>query len=221
MTNRRFLLATTWFLCLIANGIQAQHRQLQQGDRYYDEGLFGKAEETYRAGSTGTAFYNAGIAAYQQGKYVDAISLFKEAVAKSTSFSARADALYNLGNALLRQNNYKEAVTAYESSLRLSANRSDAKKNLKIAKRKMQEPPPEPPPPLPPPPPPPSNIPPKKYYLDQPQEARKKDVPPAEMPRDAALRLLESAILPEEQKNARAYRELSPATRPSRVKKDW
>ena len=49
----------------------------------------------------------------------------------------------------------------------------------------------------------------------------KPEAPPANLPRETALRLLEEAILPEEQKNARTYRELSPATRPSRVKKDW
>lgn len=221
MKNRRLLFFLSSLLCFSATGLEAQHRQLQQGDRYYDEGLYGKAEELYRASSSGTAFYNAGNAAYQQGKYEAAGHLFEEAVGKSTTFSARADALYNLGNALLRQNKYREAIEAYESSLRLFPNRPDAKKNLKIAKKQLQEPPPPPPPPLPPPPPPPVHIPPQKNYLDQSQQPRKKETPPAELPRDAALRLLEEAILPEEQKNARSYRELSPATKPSRVKKDW
>jgi len=33
--------------------------------------------------------------------------------------------------------------------------------------------------------------------------------------------LLNEAVLSEEQKNAGAYRELAPANRPSRLKKDW
>lgn len=220
ITNLIFIIS---FLATTSASLNAQadHRILQEGDRFYDLGNYQQAAAVYRKGQSGIARYNAGNAVFRQGRYAEAIGLYREAVDKSTSFSARADALYNLGNAYLLQGQYREAIEVYESSLRLWPNRPDAKKNLKIARKKLQEPPPETPPPPPPPPPPPSNIPPQKNYLDQPQQPGKPEAPPANLPRETALRLLEEAILPEEQKNARTYRELSPATRPSRVKKDW
>ncbi|MEZ4965820.1 MAG: tetratricopeptide repeat protein [Saprospiraceae bacterium] len=208
-------------ILFFASGVAtAQHRQLLEGDRLYEQGQYEKAISAYRAAGTGVALYNAGNAAYQQGKYQVAASLYREAVSKSVSYSDRSDALYNLGNALMRQEKYKEAVAAYEQSLRLLPNRPDAKKNLQIAKRQMVPPPPTPTTPPPPPPPPPSR-PPRQYYLDKPRENRKGENPPANLPPATALRMLESAVLPEEQKNAGLYRELSPAARPSNKKKDW
>lgn len=218
-TSRYFSLL--FFLCCALNGYtQTEHYILRQGESYYEKGAYEKAEKAYRKAESGVGLYNAGNAAYQQGNLAAAATLFQEAAAQSTTYASRADALYNLGNALLRQNKLPEAIEAYERSLRLSANRPDAKKNLQIAKRLMQPPPPQPPPPKNPPPPPPSPIP-RQQYLDKAQDKQEKEIPPASLPPETARRMLQQAILPEEQKNAQAYRERSPATRPSRVKKDW
>ncbi len=133
---------------------QSPHNDLRKGDRLYDKQQYLEAENAYRKAETDpVAAYNAGNAAYQQGKYADAAAQFKKSAAIASDPGAKSDAQYNLGNALLQSEKYQEAITAYETSLRLRPNRPDAKKNLQIAKnllRQQQEPPP-PPPPNPPP----------------------------------------------------------------------
>lgn len=202
---------------------QSGHRQLQEGDRLYDKKEFQKAEQTYLKAKSGhVASYNAGNAAYQQGKYADAAEMFKKAAAVAPAPAAKADAFYNLGNAFLQQGKYAEAIAAYKNSLRQQPNRADAKKNLQIAIKKLreQQSPPPPPPPKTPPPPPPAPKP-QRNYLDRAQQPQKKEQPAGNLTPQAARRLLETSVAQEEQKNARQYRELSPATKPSRVKKDW
>lgn len=199
---------------------QSEHSALRQGERYYDQGNFEKAQTAYQKSTGSAARYNAGNAAYLQSEHTEAAQLFREAAEKSLSASDKANALYNLGNACLLQGDFQAAIEAYERSLRLVPKRPDAQKNLQIAKRKLQEPPPKTPPPPPPPPPPPSPRP-RQNYLDQAAPSRQKEIPPTNLPPAEARRLLNQAVLSEEQKNAGAYRELAPANRPSRLKKDW
>lgn len=199
---------------------QSAHRALRQGEENYDKGDFAKAQSAYGKATTSIGNYNAGNAAMQQNNLPDAITFYKAAAEKSTAKDFKANALYNLGNAYLQQKNYQEAIKSYENSLRLSPNQPDAKKNLQIAKRQLKEPPP-PPPSSPPPPPPPPSPRPQRTYLDQAVQARQKEIPPSNISPEAARQMLQKAVLAEEEKNARAYRELSPANRPSRLKKDW
>ncbi len=214
-------LVTVWLSPLMA---QSGHRPSQQGDRLYDKKEYGKAEEAYRsATSHPSAAYNAGNAAFQQGKYEDAAGFYKTAAANASLPADQSDAHYNLGNVYLQQEKYAEAIAAYQKSLRLQPNRADAKKNLQIAIKKLreqQEPPPPPPPNTPPPPPPPAPKP-QRNYLDRPQQAQRKEPTTGTLTPEGARLLLETMVAPQEQKSAREYRELSPSTRPSRVKKDW
>ena len=202
---------------------QAAHQHLRKGDRFYDEKAYDKAENAYRKAETDpVAHYNAGNAAYQQGKYDAAAAWFKKAAAISSDAGARSDALHNLGNAYLQQSKFEEAIVAYENSLRLRANRPDTKKNLQLAKNKLreqQQPPPPPPPKRPPPPPPLPR--PRNDYVDRAQQPRIKETPSGTMSAEAAKQLLNATIDQEEQKNARQYRALPPDARPARTKKDW
>jgi len=214
------LLVAVWLSPLSA---QSGHGQAQQGDRLYDKKQYGKAAEAYRnAQSHPAAAYNAGNVAFQQAKYKEAVDFYKKAAANATLPTDQSDANYNLGNTYLQQEKYAEAIAAYQKSLRLQPNRADAKKNLQIAIKKLreqQEPPPPPPPNSPPPPPPAPK--PQRNYLDRPQQAPRKELAPGMLTPEAARQLLETAVAPQEQKSAREYRELSPSTKPSRVKKDW
>jgi tetratricopeptide (TPR) repeat protein len=201
---------------------QSAHQRMREGDSYYDKKNWRDAEAAYRKASPGAAAsYNAGNAAFQQGKYDEAADLFKKAAAAATP-EARSDAFFNLGNAYLQQGKYREAIAAYENSLRQQPNRFDAKKNLQIAKKKLreqQEPPPPPPPQKQPPPPPLPK--PQRNFLDQARQPQKKEQPSGSMTPAAAKQILTATVAPDEQKSAREYRQLSPATKASRVKKDW
>lgn len=198
---------------------QPAHRALRQGEELYDRGDFDKAQTAYQKADNSIGLYNAGNAAMQQNNLDEAENLFAAAAEKATSKAFKADALYNLGNALLLQKKYAAAIKAYESSLRAAPNRPDAQKNLQIAKRMMVPPPP--PQPTPPPPPPPPSTRPRLVYVDQAKSAQQKEIPPANMPPETARQMLTKAVLSEEQRNAKDYRELSPANKPSRLKKDW
>jgi len=198
---------------------QSAHGALRKGEVSYDRGDYAAAETAYQKAGNTIGGYNAGNAAFQQNNLSSAANYYRDAANKSTDAGVKADALYNLGNALLLQKKYAEAITAYESSLRFAPNQWDAKKNLQVAKQQaLPPPPPNPPPPPPPPPPSPK---PQRYYVDQAQQTRVKEIPPSNIPPEQARQMLAKAVLPEEQKNAKAYRELSPANRPSRLKKDW
>jgi Ca-activated chloride channel family protein len=215
------ILTALLLLCTATVYTQSAHNQLRKGDRLYDKKDYQQAENAYlRAETDPAAPYNAGNAAYQQGKYEAAAELFKKAAAIATDMTAKAAALYNLGNALLQQDKFEDAITAYEKSLRTQPNQPDTKKNLQIAKNKLreqQEPPPPPPKKQPPPPPPP----PRNNYVDRAQQPPRKELPSGNMTAEAARQMLDATIEQEEQKNARQYRALPPEARPARTKKDW
>ena len=198
---------------------QSEHNALRQGERYFDKGDYEKAQSAYEKSESSAGLYNAGNAAYLQSEHAAAAELFRKSAEKSLLPAEKADALYNLGNSYLLKGDYAAAIEAYERSLRLVPKRPDAQKNLQIAKRKKKEPPPSPSPR--PPPTPPPNLRTRQNYLDQASPGRQKEIPPANLSPDAARRLISDAVLSEEQKNAGAYRELAPANRPSRLKKDW
>ena len=220
--NRLPIFLTLWLMAFSAH-IQAQHSQLKAGDALYDKKDFSKAEETYKRSAGGyAASYNAGNAAYQQGKYEDAADLFRMAVNAGTDAAAKSAAWYNMGNAYLQAGKYAEAAKAYENSLRQQPNRPDAKKNLQIARKKQkeQEDPPPPPPKTPPPPPPPAPKP-QQNYLDRARQPQRAEQPKRNLTPEAAKLMLEAIVQPDEQRNIQDYRELSPAVKPTSGKKDW
>lgn len=217
----RILIITSLLFDISMLSAQSTHALLQDGQRLYDKKSYARAEAMYRKAQGSTAVYNAGNAAYKQAKYEDAATLFKSASVTAYQPGAKANACYNLGNAYLQKGDYEEAIDAYEKSLRLLPNAVDAKKNLQIAKKKLQEQEEPPPPPQKPPPPPPPSPKPRTVYLDQANGSRQKEPAPPPLSAAAARQLLAKSVTQEEQKNALEYRELAPATKPSRVKKDW
>lgn len=197
---------------------QNNHVHLLRGDRLFDKQDYAGAQAAYSQAEGPTGAYNAGNAAFQQGDFEAAAGLFRRAAEAAALPSAKSDAWYNLGNALMKQGDFAAAYEAYQKSLRLLPTRSDAKRNLEIARRnKQQPPPPEPPPP----PPPPKTPPPRQRYLDQPAAPRQREVPGGGMPPAEALRLLQTIVTPDEQRSARQYRELAPSAQPAGTRKDW
>lgn len=213
---KTFAIALILLLSTASLPAQSGHSALRQGDANYDRGDFLKAQTAYNKVPNFSGYYNAGNAAMQQGKLEIAVAYYQKALERSTSPAQTADALYNLGNAYLLQKKYLDAIKVYENSLQISPKRPDAKKNLQIARQQLQPPPPI----LPPPPPPPSTKP-RRYYVDQAAKGRQKEIAPDKIPPHIARQMLSKAILAEEQKNAKIYRELSPSNKPSRLKKDW
>lgn len=238
------VLFTTTFTPLFA---QSSHKHLRNGDEQYDLEHYKEAEKHYRDAADlqygdPTAAYNLGNSFYQQGKWEDAASRFEQAARSAPDAAFKADALHNLGNAQLKQNKFREAVEAYENSLRLRPGDADTKQNLQMAKKKLQEEqqrqqqeqqkqneqqkqqqPQDP-----------------QQQQDeqqnqkeqqqnqtgqpnqgQPEQEQQAPNNQQKLKKEEARRLLETAIGPEDQKNARKYREQRQQPRSSGKEKDW
>ncbi len=198
---------------------QTAHLQTRRAENFYDQKNWGKAGETFRQiEALPNAWFNLGNIAYRQKNHGEAIGHFENAAEKAGSRAEKADALFNLGNALLQNGQLKAAETAFSNSLRLAPNRPDAKKNLQITKKKLNEKPPPPPPPKPPPPPP-SN--PQRRYLDRAQTPQSPEPTAGKLSPEQARKLLENTVVPDEQKNLRPDRRDAPAGKMEKGKKGW
>ncbi|MBV6439477.1 MAG: hypothetical protein EPGJADBJ_01118 [Saprospiraceae bacterium] len=238
-------------LFIVFSGIslsaQSSHKKLRKGDELYDLEHYKEAEQQYREAADlkygdPVAQYNLGNALYQQGHWETAATRFEQAARSAPDATFKADALHNLGNAQLKQHKFKEAVEAYENSLRLRPGDAETKQNLQMAKKKLkeeqqrqqqeqqnknqqqqdqQQSPQNP-----------------QEQQQQEQQQKQQNQPqqpdqgqPQQEPQPAnqqqklkkeeARRLLETAIGPEDQKNARKYREQRQQPKPSGKEKDW
>ncbi len=224
---------------------QTAHKYLLEGDRLYDRDQFQKAEKEYRTAADvkygdPQALYNLANAMYQQGNWEGAAQRYEQAAKGLEMPAKKADAWHNLGNANMKLQKFKEAVNAYENSLRLRPGDPETKSNLQMAKKKVKEqeaqqqsqqqnqPPPqeqnqnEPPPPAPQEEQNNQNKP-----QDQPQQPQNQPPQPQQeeqqagkMTKEEAKRLLETAVGPEDQSNARKYRSAQ-QRQGKRSKKDW
>ena len=244
---KRTIALSLVFIYATSGYSQSVHNSLLKGDRQYDRNNFKAAEKQYRIAadleySSPKSLYNLGNSLYQQGKWEDAAERFELAAKYSTDKIDQANALYNLGNAFLKQQKFKEAVAAYENSLHLRPGDAFSKTNLQMAKKKLQEEqqkqqqsqdkprdkkqdqnqsqspqnqqdkqaqqPPEKP---------------KQPQSGQPQQPdpQQEQPEPGKMKKEEAKRMLETAVGPEDQRNARKYRSAQPQNKPKGAKKDW
>lgn len=229
------------FVCLLYPGqyapAQSASRLLRQGDNAYQDAHYREAEEAYRKASEKQpndplVRYNTGNAIYQQGNYAASESYFDQTAREAKDPALRADAYHNLGNAYFKQQKFQEAVNAYESSLRLRPGDADTKVNLQMARKKWRQQQQEQqkqqqqenqPQDQPDEQQKQGQQPQKSQQQQQQQQQQQPEEQPADgnMTREQARRLLETAVNPEDQKNARKYRELDPGKHKSRPAKDW
>ncbi len=78
-----------------------------------------------------TNFYNKAVALYRAGEYEMAENLFNE--------DKSIDSKYNMGNAQMQQEKWREAINSYEQVLQDAPDHEDAKYNLEIARKKLEE----------------------------------------------------------------------------------
>lgn len=82
--------------------------------------------------------FNKGVALARAGQS-DAAREAMLAASASEDHAVAADALYNVGNVFLGEQHAKEAVESYLRSLDLDPNDADARRNLEIALRKLEQ----------------------------------------------------------------------------------
>lgn len=83
--------------------------------------------------------YNLGIALYRENDYKQALFNFAQSAKDAQSKSLKEKAFYNLGNSYFKLEDYQSAISAYENALKIIPDDEDAKYNLELAKKKLQE----------------------------------------------------------------------------------
>ena len=115
----------------------------RQGNRLYTEGKYQEAEKAYLEAqaaepSRPELIYNLGNTLLKQKKYDQAVQALNQAAGKGKR-GLQGSAWYNLGNALFETGKYRNAADAYVQTLRINPADRDAKQNLELALRKLQE----------------------------------------------------------------------------------
>lgn len=122
--------------------------------RQYKAGKYDQALKEYEAlierkKDDPRLHFNAGAAAYREGKFDDAAQQFSQAIA-SPDLKLQQLAYYNVGNALYyagehlpdpqkRTEAWEKAAKNFELSLKLNPQDADAKFNLEFVKKKLEE----------------------------------------------------------------------------------
>ncbi len=140
-----------------AQSTRTERRHINTGNRLYEQSKFADAQREYQAAlkanpSSAVATYNLGLSQLRQIKNLkDTTSqnagLRKEAVSNLSAVAnmaaskpgLAAKANYNLGNMEFNSENYKGAIDYYKQSLRIDPSDERARKNLRIAQKKLQQ----------------------------------------------------------------------------------
>lgn len=223
------LLAMSWIPVFVS--AQNAHQLLRNGDREYQKGGYGEAEENYRKSlsQSGSAkgYFNLGNAVYQQERFPEAIGQYEQAIRKAPTAARKADAYYNLGNAHFEAGNLDKSIEAYKNALRNNPSDIASKYNLALAKKKLQQQ--QPPPPqssasnTPQKSPPPGEQPPKQpgqpqQQPPQPDPAQQQPTAGQSLSREEAEALLR--IAGQEEKKVQSKMRKDPGSA-AKNKKDW
>lgn len=115
--------------------------KVQEGERLYRAGKYEDALEKFLAAQKDNPEdarlqYNLGNTYYQLKRYEDAQKQF-EGSSKDKELEQRS--LYNRGNSQFREEKWEDAIQSYENALKLAPRDEDARYNLELAKRKLEE----------------------------------------------------------------------------------
>jgi Ca-activated chloride channel homolog len=123
---------------------QADRSHIRQGNDKYEDGKYQDAEIEYRKAlekdpQSYRADYNLGNALYRQKQY-DAAAIKYGSLTKNEKDRQNLNRYYyNLGNACFENKKYQESVDAYKNALRNNPGDMDAKHNLQLALKMLEE----------------------------------------------------------------------------------
>lgn len=127
------------------SGLRAESARslVEEGNRLYSEGQFEEALQSYEkaleaAPGEPAILYNKGNALYRQGEYDKAYDAYRQAFSAGDPALAQG-ARFNAGNAHFARENWKDAIRNYHEALRLDPADVEAKRNLELALRRLQE----------------------------------------------------------------------------------
>jgi tetratricopeptide (TPR) repeat protein len=117
---------------------------VHEGNDQYEEKKFDEAEVNYRKAleqerELVQGHFNLGNALHKQGKYDDAVREFERVATSAQQPETKAFALYNIGNSRFEEQQYQEAIASYIESLKLNPADQDAKHNLSLALKRLEQ----------------------------------------------------------------------------------
>lgn len=115
----------------------------QQGNDLFTQGIYAKALEQYKEASLLAPDHpapsvNLGNTRYELGDYLGAIEAPKS-VLEAAPPETQALIYYNQGNAHFRLREYEDAIGKYQETLRRTPDDADAKYNLELAQKILDE----------------------------------------------------------------------------------
>lgn len=118
-------------------------RKNAEGNVLYERKNFPGALDKYVEANDGKSHrqelaYNLANAFYQQKKYQEALQELEKAIASGKS-SLNEKIHFNRGNIFFQMGKYQEAIEAYKKALELDPGDKEAKHNLELALKKLQE----------------------------------------------------------------------------------
>lgn len=118
-------------------------KEIVTGNKAYKQKDFNQAATHYRSAEidrpgSPVAAYNLGTALVAGESYDEALRKLMESTAKLTGPDLEK-AYYNVGNGLFGSQKYQEAAGAYKKALEIDPADRDAKYNLELALKKLQE----------------------------------------------------------------------------------
>ncbi|WP_276909070.1 tetratricopeptide repeat protein [Hallella colorans] len=147
-TIQYILMALFMSLCAQTVDAQSDRQFVRNGNKFYREQNYAKAEVEYRKAlgknaSNTQAMYNLGCALLQQQKDSAAITQFETAGKTEKAHLRKAMAYHNIGVICQKRQLYAEAIEAYKESLRHNPNDNATRYNLALCKRLAKKQPPK------------------------------------------------------------------------------
>ncbi len=139
-----FMLNPTKYILLLIILSFASSAFAKNADDLYRDGNFAEAEKKYEQGDLEDPKdlrwrYNKGCAAYQKKDYEAAEAAFTSVLRRARDKEMLSRAAYNLGNTAFAQNDFSAAADFYRQAIVYDPNNPDAKYNLELSLKKMEE----------------------------------------------------------------------------------
>jgi len=119
------------------------HRRTEKGNALYKDGSLDRALDEYGRAQALVPLapelpYDLGNVLYRKENWAGAAEAYEKALG-SAGRELAPSAAYNLGNALFKDEKYDEAVKAYVRALKTAPADGDAKRNLELALRALEQ----------------------------------------------------------------------------------
>jgi Ca-activated chloride channel family protein len=143
-TKQLHLLAILVALLLVTSACAPSAARLNNsGNNLFEKEEYGEALEQYREAIAENPdltepYYNSGNAYHEEGNLESAITRLKQAN-RTAEGEIVQHSNYNLGNSFYKAETWESAIEAYKEALRLNPEDADAKYNLELALKQLEQ----------------------------------------------------------------------------------